>query len=233
MPEVALIAALEREVRGLVRGWSRVEREYAGRKYGFFEREEVVVVCGGIGAEAARRAAEAVIALYHPAMLQSIGFAGALETALQVGDVFTPGVVVDGRDGSRTGVPGGSGVLVTFMAVAGVEQKRKLAEAYGAKAVDMEAAAIAAAASAHELRFGAVKVISDELDFEMPEMGRFLDSRGHFKTGSFTAYAILRPWLWGRVALLAKNSSKAAKMLARHLDGVGYSRASVIEAKTT
>jgi adenosylhomocysteine nucleosidase len=230
--EVALVAALEREVGGLIRGWTHVEREHAGRKFVFFERDELIVVCGGIGAEAARRAAEAVIGLYHPAMLQSVGFAGALGTTLQIGDIFVPGVIVDACDNSRTEIPGGSGVLVTFMAVAGVEQKKNLAQAYGAQAVDMEAAAVAAAASAHGLRYGAIKVISDELNFEMPEMARFIDSRGRFKTGSFTAFAMLRPWLWMRVAQLGKNSSKAARTLAAHLRGLRSSPVSAVEAKS-
>ncbi|MGO8794377.1 MAG: hypothetical protein ACLQLC_06105 [Candidatus Sulfotelmatobacter sp.] len=232
MPEVALVAALEREVSGLTRGWSHVEREHAGRKFVFFERNEVIVVCGGIGAEAARRAAEAVIALYHPAMMRSVGFAGALDETLQVGDIFVPGAIIDARDNSRTEISGGSGVLVTFMAVAEGDQKKKLAQAYGANAVDMEAAAVAAAANAHGLRYGAIKVISDELSFELPEMARFIDPHGRFQTASFTAFAILRPWLWMRVAQLAKNSSKAAKILAAHLRGLQNSPVSVAEAKS-
>jgi hypothetical protein len=49
MPKVAIVAALEREVSGLTKGCRRVEREYEGRKFVFFERDEMVVVCGGIG----------------------------------------------------------------------------------------------------------------------------------------------------------------------------------------
>ena len=37
--KVAIVAALEREVNGLIRGWSRVEREYVGRKFVFFEQD--------------------------------------------------------------------------------------------------------------------------------------------------------------------------------------------------
>src|SRR5271167_2956542 len=101
MPKVAIIAALEREVSGLIKGWHRVERQYEGRSFVFFERDEVVVVCGGIGLEAARRAAEAVFALYHPALLLSVGFAGALDAGLHVGDLFMPTVSIDARDGSH------------------------------------------------------------------------------------------------------------------------------------
>lgn len=219
MPKVAIVAALEREVRGLIRNSRRIEREYQGRRFAFFERDEVVVVCGGIGAEAARRASEAVIALFGSALVLSVGFAGALDASLHVGDVFLPSLVIDARDGSRiaTGDQGGDGVLVTFMAVAGVEQKAKLAEAYRAKAVDMEAAAVLAAAQAHGIAFGVIKAISDECDFEMPATARFISPEGRFKTGSFVLFAVLRPWLWTRVAALARNSNRAGKVLGAHL----------------
>lgn len=220
MPKVAIVAALEREVSGLTRNCRRVEQEYEGRRFVFFERDEMVVVCGGIGVDAARRAAEAVIALYRPTRVQSVGFSGALDAGLRVGDLFTPAVVVDARDGSRIEIEGGDkqSVLLTFMAVAGAEQKRSLAQAYGARAVDMEAAAVAAAAQAHGIRFGATKVISDDLNFEMPQMGRFIDANGQFRTASFAVFVALRPWLWRRVALLASNSRKAARVLGEHLE---------------
>jgi len=230
MPKVAIVAALEREVKGLIKGWSRIEREFEGRTFAFFERDDLVVVCGGIGAECARRAAEAVIAFYHPARVESVGFAGALDDTLRAGEIFRPAEVIDARDGSRfetgrfetgrfeTGDAQGEGRLVTFMAVAGAEQKAKLAQAYQARAVDMEAAAVLAAARAHGIAFGATKVISDELDFEMPQMADFIDAAGRFKTAIFIRYVALRPWLWKRVASLARNSSKAAKALCAHLE---------------
>ena len=192
-----MVAALEREVNALVRNWTRVRREHEGRTFTFFERGDTVVICGGIGLTAARRAAEAVIALYRPVLIQSIGFAGALDGKLHVGDLFSPTQVLDARDGSRTQLLGGQGTLVTFMSVAGAEQKAKLARAYGARAVDMEAAEVATAAHAHGIPFGAIKVISDELDFEMPRMADFIRPEGRFQTTEFIFFfAALRPWLW-------------------------------------
>lgn len=222
MPKVALVAALEREVSGLTRNCARVEQKFQGRSIVFFECGELVIVCGGIGMEAARRAAEAVVALYGPARLLSVGFAGALDAGLRVGDVFEPSVVVDARDGSRVEISGSDrkGILVSFMAVAGVEQKTSLARAYGAQAVDMEAAAVAFAARAHGIGFSATKVISDESTFEIPgmETARFIDSHGRFRTASFGAFVAFRPWLWRRVAVLAGNSRNAATALGRHLE---------------
>ena len=221
MCKTAIIAALEREVSGFTRHCTRVKRTYEGRSFVFFfepnEQDDLVVVCGGIGAQADRRAAEAVIALYHPALLHSVGFAGALNPALQVGDIITPAVVIDARDGSRVQIEGGEGTLVTFMAVATAAQKANLAQAYAAQAVDMEASAVAAAAHAHNLQFSATKVISDGLHFEMPQTAGFIDAHGRFKTAAFALHVALRPWLWPRVATLAGNSSRAARSLGAHL----------------
>lgn len=223
MPKLAIVAALERELSGLIKNWSRISREHQGRKFIFFEHDDAVAVCGGIGVNAARRAAEAIIALYHPTLIQSVGFAGALDSSLHVGDVFTPSVITDARDGSRiqsdaSQLTSEDGALVTFMAMAGVDQKTKLAQSYAARAVDMEAAAVGTAARAHGISFAAVKVISDEMDFEIPGADRFIAPNGQFNTAKFILFAALRPWLWMRVATLTRNSSKAAKSLAAHLE---------------
>ena len=86
-----------------------------------------MVVCGGMGAECARRATEAVIELYRPEQLISAGFAGALEPGLPVGQVLTPRIVIDAGDGSRTDTGVGEGALVSFASVADRGQKAKLA----------------------------------------------------------------------------------------------------------
>jgi len=228
--QLALVAALEREVAGLTRNCTRVQREHQGRKFIFFEQDDMVIVCGGIGMEPARRAAEAMIALYHPLQVRSVGFAGALQPALRVGDVLSPAAVVDARDGSRVETAGGDATLVTFMAVATMEQKIRLAQAYNAQAVDMEAAAVAAAARARGISFTATKVISDGLHFEMPETANFIDPQGRFQTLSFVIHVALRPWLWRRVARLARNTNKAAGALAEHLDGLRRHPVVVVEA---
>ncbi len=234
MPKIAMVAALEREVAGLISRWARVEREYDGRKFIFFEQNEFVLVCGGIGVEAARRAAEAVIALYHPAQVQSVGFAGALNRSLQVGDIFVPSAVIDAGDGSRIFISDvdSRNALVTFASVAGVQQKKNLADAFGAKAVDMEAIGVAAAAVAHGLDFTCVKAISDELDFEMPGTDRFIDARGRFRTAAFVAFLTPRPWLWPRVAALDRHSRKAARALSSHLEHLVHEQNQPVEANT-
>ncbi len=92
-----------------------------------------VMVCGGIGAEAAHRAAEAVINIYHPVLIQSVGFAGALDPKMKVGNIFIPARVIDGNDGSRINVGSGTGTLLSVATVAGVGQKAKFANNYWRK----------------------------------------------------------------------------------------------------
>jgi adenosylhomocysteine nucleosidase len=219
--KIAIVAALEREVRPLVNGWRVRRQESAGRQFTFFEMDRTVVVCGGMGAECARRATQAVIELYRPEQLISAGYAGALEPGLRVGQVLTPRTVIDASDGSRTDTGVGEGALVSFASVADRGQKAKLRAAYGAQAVDMEAAAVARGAQAHGLRFLACKAISDASDFSWPAVGRFVGPNGQFRTSGFAFYLALRPWLWGRVLELARDSRQASARLCRSLAVLG------------
>jgi adenosylhomocysteine nucleosidase len=218
MPEVAVVAALEREVWPLVRRWRVADREHGGKSFRFFESQRSIVVCGGMGPEAARRATEAIIALYRPGWVLSVGFAGALVKSLRVGEVFEARRVVDAKDGSQTDTGSGSGVLVSFPSIAGADQKAKLASAYGAHAVDMEAAAVAKGAEARGLRFAAIKVISDVAGFPMPPMERFVAGDGSFRSGDFAFYSAARPWTWPTVFRLARNSGLAARSLCAKLE---------------
>jgi adenosylhomocysteine nucleosidase len=221
---IAIVAALEREVRPFVRGWRAVREARNGRGITFFENGDVAVVGGGIGVQAARRAAEAVIGRYAPERIYSAGFAGALTPELKVGDVLRPARVVNAGDGSSVTLEGGEGVLVTFGAIAGPEQKKNLREAYSAQAVDMEAAAVARAAEARGVRFAAIKVISDEIDFVFPSMERFVSATGEFSEWKFALFAAVRPWLWPRVAKLQRNSTRASRVLCERLSAIASER---------
>jgi len=225
-PKIAIIAALERELEPLVTSWSRTILQHDGRAFTFYESSYAVAVCGGIGSESARRAAEAAIKKYSPDAVVSAGIGGALVPGLHAGDTIFPVVVVDTKDGSRhtTAIGGaplaktalGRTVLVSYPDVAGAEQKRQLAKSYGAHAVDMEAAAVARAAQKYDLPFIAVKAISDEVDFEMPDMARFIHN-GEFRTAAFVAHVIFRPRLWLRVLRLARNTKVASENLCAWL----------------
>ena len=219
-PKIAIVAALERELHPLIRHWPVVAKQYAGRTFRFFEQGEIVVVCGGIGAEPARRAAEAVIALYAPEIVYSAGFAGALDPTMHIADILIPARVIDAGDSSSAETGTGQGILVTFGAVATPEQKVKLGKSFKAQAVDMEAAAVARAAAARGVRFAAVKAISDEAGFALPGMHHrtgFIAPSGDFLTGKFARFVMIRPWTWAVTVRLARNSRRAAHALSAWL----------------
>lgn len=218
MPKLAIVAALEREVRPLVKTWGLSEQEHQGRRYRFFQHLHSVLVCGGIGAEAARRASEAAIAIFDPQSVCSAGFAGALDSNLQVGDILRPRTVVSASDGSAVTLGHGEGILISFMDVASPAQKSKLRESYGAQAVDMEAAAVARAAQSRNIPFTAIKAISDAADFNLPAMDRFVNPDGSLSEMRFAWFTALRPWWWPKVARLAANSRRASHALCQELE---------------
>ena len=224
--KIGIIAALDRELRPLIKHWTQTKAQHDDRDFTFYESSYAVAVAGGIGAESARRAAEAVIARYSPELLISAGVAGALVADLKVGATIFPATVIDSKDGSRHETSIGHApigntamaraILITYPEVASVEQKQQLAKSYGAHAVDMEAAAVARAAQKHNLPFLAVKAISDDVNFEIPGMSRFIRS-GKFDTTGFVLHISVRPWTWLRAFRLARNTKIASENLCAWL----------------
>jgi hypothetical protein len=102
---------------------------------------------------------------------------------------------------------------VTYAAVAEPEQKKRLAQAYEAVAVDMEAASVAQSAQVNGVEFAALKAISDTADFQMPPTDRFVSSDGQFREARFALFVALRPWLWARTIALGRNSATATQAL--------------------
>lgn len=222
MSKVAIIAAMEREIAPLVRGWQRGTLPIGERKFVLFERDDVVAVVSGIGCKNAEKAARAVVAQYRPPLLISVGLAGALIRSLKAGSVFTPSVAVDAADGAEyrcvaDGNHVSGGVLVSSDEIAGVAAKRELVSRFHGLVVDMEAAGIAKVAQQENVSFRCVKAISDEADFAMPPMARFVAADGTFQSGRFAAWAAVRPWQWTRIAALARNSKRATGALCKRL----------------
>ena len=218
MPEVGIVAAFAHELRD-VRRWQADVFAHAGRTFPSFCEGKAVVVFAGMGREAARQAAEALVTNFCPATLVSVGFAGAIIPELRVGDLFIPERVVDEATGDvfTLKAQGTGGTLVTGSRVAGPDAKSALRARLAADAVDMEAAAVGGVAAAHRLGFFAVKAISDEPDFPMPPFERFARADGSFDRGGFALFAALRPRLWPALARLSRNASVASATLGRWL----------------
>jgi hypothetical protein len=81
----------------------------------------------------------------------------------------------------------------------------------------MEASAVARAAEVRGVLFRAIKVISDEFNFELPAIGRFVDTEGRFHQARFAVHVLVRPWLWFSLIHLAGNSARATRALCARL----------------
>ncbi len=214
---MVVIAALRREVAGLVSGWKRCATNVPGVEC--FVSERAVVAYAGMGAGRAVRAVEAALQVGPARVLVSAGWAGACDSVLAVGAVVQAERVIDARTGERFFPVSGprvgvSGTVVSVAAPAGVTEKQRLRASYGAAAVEMEAAAVARAARAREIPFAAIKAISDEADFEMPSMSGFVTEDGRMREAAFAVHVALRPRLWRPVMEMAGGSKLAAGRLS-------------------
>jgi adenosylhomocysteine nucleosidase len=106
----------------------------------------------------------------------------------------------------------GCGPLVTLDRVAGKALKQEAFARFGALAVDMEAAGVAAAAAEYNRDFAAIKAISDGVEEDLGFLSSFVKPAG-FETLRFVAHIALRPGLWPAVAALNRNSTLAARAL--------------------
>jgi adenosylhomocysteine nucleosidase len=228
---IGIITAMPTEVWPLIRNWQRQSQQHNGRTFRFFESSKAVVLPGGIGHEAGSRATQAVIALYRPELLIATGLAGGLKPQWTLGRTLIAAEVINSATGRRFRTAGGDGVVISSRIIAGAEEKRRLAAAFPeADVVDMEGAAVAEVASESGLPFLAVKAVSDNLEFNLPPLNRFVDAEGGFETARFTAWAAVRPWWWPKIIQLKRISDYGARALADLLNSIIRDKGSAARA---
>jgi adenosylhomocysteine nucleosidase len=179
------------------------------------ENIEIVAVAAGMGAAAARRAFTAAEFGGSLDVVLSVGWAGALTDECRPGEAYIVSQVIDAQTGERFSIEGGEGPrLVTTAQVADAQDKRRLAETYGAALVDMEAATVARLAQMRDIPFFCCKGVSDGVDADLPDLNPFIDVDGQLKLTAFLAHVAIRPQFWAQLWRLGRNSSAAANSIA-------------------
>jgi nucleoside phosphorylase len=155
----------------------------------------------------------------------NIGFCGALDESLQIGDIF---VACEVRNGSRkyeTLVPGVVGSGIASGAVASIDhiaataaEKRNL-RATGASIVEMEAAGAARAAEDLDLPFYCIRAVSDLADEDLEnDFNAALTPEGQFSTLRLVTGALARPrQRFGELLRLKRRTEAASKKLGDFL----------------
>jgi len=218
MTRTVLIAAMQGELKPLVRGW-RHKSSNGIHTWAHRDDNLYVAACAGAGQAAATRAFAAAEEDAPIDLVFSIGWAGALTPDLAPGTAHNVAGVIDVQTGERFRCDAGAGELwlATSPKVADESEKLRLASTYNAALVDMEAAGIARLAAMRGIPFYAIKAISDPLDAKLPDFNRFLSPKGQFKAFRFGIYAALRPWYWPSLARMGENSRKASQSITDSL----------------
>jgi adenosylhomocysteine nucleosidase len=227
LTRVAIIAAFPGELKPLVGNWPHSSRNgirfWAQRS----EEEEWIAACAGAGQSAATRAFAAIEDGGPIDLVFSVGWVGALREEILPGSVYSAAGVIDVSTGERFNCDAGAGDLwlVTSPKVAGEAEKRRLATAYDAALVDMEAAAIARLAAMRSIPFYCIKGVSDALGENLPDFNRFISPEGQFQTGRLLLFVLCRPWYWPGLVRMGENSNKASQairdLLLENLDAPG------------
>jgi adenosylhomocysteine nucleosidase len=212
MKRVAIIAAMPGELKPLVRGRTHERRNGVNLWRWKSDEAEWVAACAGAGVGAATRAFAEVERDGAVSSVISIGWAGALSEELEAGCTYWVSGVVDAQTGERFRPDQWDRErwLVTSPKVADEAEKRRLAAAYGAELVDMEAAAVARLAAMRGIPFFCLKGVSDVLNDQLPDFNRFISDSGQFKLPLFILFILIRPWYWPALMRMGENSRKAA-----------------------
>jgi len=229
------IAALQREIAPLIKGtvegeaW-KVESSHSGHNIHVYSTSHAILAWAGMGAQRASLAIEAALNVGPASELISAGWAGACSPRFHVGDAIQPSIVIDAKTGERFFLSEPTSTelaetLVTVASPAGIVEKERLAVTYYADAADMEAAAVARIAQAHELPFRAIKAISDDADFGIPDMDRYTTPDGQVLELAYGIHVALTPSLWKPVMTLARGSKLAAERLRLEIEAyIQYQR---------
>ncbi|MEO8737421.1 MAG: nucleoside phosphorylase [Edaphobacter sp.] len=215
---VGIIAAMSGELKPLVCGWQRkpttVKHLHLWTQT--IGPDELIAVCGGMGAQAALRSFAAIEASGPLDLVLSVGWAGALEKGKQAGECYVVSEIIDSQTGECFSLTIGDRKLrlVTTPRVADEAEKRRLWQTYGAVLVDMEAAAIARLAQIRSLPMYCFKAVSDGVEANLPSINSFISNDGQLRLLPFLAHVALRPRYWGSLLQLGRTSATAAKALA-------------------
>ena len=203
------------ELKPLVRGWKH-ERVDGVDVWKHRDDNLYVAACAGAGQAAATRAFAVVERDAPVDLVFSYGWVGALREDVTVGGAYNAAGVLDSRTGERFRCEAGAGEewLVTSPIVADEGEKRRLAAAYGAGLVDMEAAAIARLAQMRGIPFYCIKGVSDGPGARLPDFNRFIGADGRFELARFVLFAVVRPKYWPELIRMGENSRKASEAMA-------------------
>lgn len=229
---IAIVAAMEDEIRPLQRHLDRPQKHLVGKQEifaGELGRSRVVVVTTGDGANAATRGLTAVLESMEMRAIVVVGVAGALSPDLGKGSVVVCSQVRDEAGhmfemdsdlvikASRFEVAK-MGMAISVDSIASnASQKRRLWQQYGslpAQVVDLESAAYADLAARREIPCLVIRVVSDGHDESLPlDFNQFRNTDGGVDRAGVLREALRHPSLMPKLLKLRDRVRSSAVVL--------------------
>jgi len=216
---IALLGAVSEEIAGIKKAMHIFDRTRLNKTEiwtGAWWEKTIILARTGVGRQKAKQAAVQVIENFHPEAIISIGYAGALNTELKVGDLFIADCILDEQNDSVAFEVEDSlnsewldlaksislsgelkikvGKLITVNSVIHTpERKQDLGKQFGADAVEMETIEIAMLAREKKIPFLSVRGISDAVDHELIDSSSFLGTDGEISKLRAGWYVLTHP----------------------------------------
>ncbi len=198
---ILLVAAEPREFDGLLRFCTGVRKPgwplYWARS-GDCGGRQFWMVANGAGAVHAAKATDVACQECGPEAIVSMGFCGALDPALKIGDIFVATQIVEGgiypARSLSSAPPHAKGILASIGQVAQTAVQKAQIRATGAAAVEMEAAGVAKSAAGRGIPFFCVRSVTDTANQTFViDFNKALRDDGHFGTIKLLTSALGNP----------------------------------------
>ena len=215
-----IVAAEAREFEGILKRASHVRalhwQEAAFSREALWKNSRWLLIANGPGPRLVERALDRRTGARPDVdRVLSIGFCGALDPALRIGDIVVSGELPTGLQASFV-----KGDVVSVDRVASTaREKCDLRAATGAAVVEMESAAVAQKARDWDVPFGCVRVVSDVAGDDLPlDFNQYRDADGRFERTRIALAAMGRPFtVLPRLVRLDRDCRRAAERLGEFL----------------
>ena len=235
---IAIFGAVKEEIAGIKQAMNISDHIRLGKSSawpGKWGKQNIVLVRSGVGRQRAEDTTFQVIDHFKPRCLISIGYAGAVQPELNVGDLVIADTIIEEKENgeyspdsdwlNRTkNIPCPDGVKVVRGGLLTVDNvihdpisKQELGKRYSVQAVEMETSAIAKVAEEKNVPLLSLRVISDRLDQELLDSSSFLGSDGEISTLKAGWYALTHPGCIKSALSLRNQTQIATQTLTRFI----------------
>lgn len=233
---IAILGAVKEEIAGIKQAMNISDHVGLGKSSawpGRWGKQNIVLVRSGVGRQRAEEATLQVIDRFKPVCLISIGYAGALQPELNVGDLVIADTIIEEKEKGEYSPDTGwfnrakniscpddvkaiaGGLLTVDNVIHDSMSKQELGKQYNVKAVEMETSAIAKVAEEKKVPFLSLRVISDRMDQELLDSSSFLGSDGEISTLKAGWYVLTHPGSIKSALSLRTQTQNATRSLTK------------------